>query len=49
MICSEDELGLATERASGILRLEEFFFSDTLKKQLGKPFYDLEIDIPGLH
>lgn len=48
MICSDDELGLAEDRASGILELEKLFDEKILESHLGKPFYDLEINIPGI-
>ncbi|MFA6091203.1 MAG: phenylalanine--tRNA ligase subunit beta, partial [Candidatus Gracilibacteria bacterium] len=47
MICSEDELGLQEERASGIMTLENHFSESLLASKLGTPFYDLEISIPG--
>ena len=34
MICSDDELGLASERAAGIMRLDDFFSTSVLESQL---------------
>lgn len=48
MICSLDELGLASERAAGILPLEEIFSEDYLESKLGTPFYELAVSIPGI-
>lgn len=45
MICSEDELWFQEERASGIMRLENYFSVEILKKHIWKPFNELEIDI----
>jgi phenylalanyl-tRNA synthetase beta chain len=48
MICSDDELGLATERAEGIMNLEEHWDADTLETMLGKSFFDLTLPFVGL-
>lgn len=48
MICSDDELGLATERAEGIMNLEEHWNKDVLEKMLGKSFFDLTLPFVGL-
>jgi len=48
MICSLDELGLASERAAGILPLEEIFSQDYLESKLGTPFFELTVAIPGI-
>lgn len=47
MICSEDELGLQEERATGIMVLENHFPESLLQSKLGTPFYDLELSVPG--
>ncbi|MCK9272172.1 phenylalanine--tRNA ligase subunit beta [Candidatus Gracilibacteria bacterium] len=47
MICSEDELGFQEDRAPGIMKLEEIFDEKILESNLGKPFFDLEIELPG--
>lgn len=43
MICSDDELGLATERAEGIMILEEHWNTETLESMIGKSFFDLTL------
>ena len=48
MICSIDELGLASERAEGILQLEESFSEEYLESKLGTPFFELSVSIPGI-
>jgi len=48
MICSDDELGLASERATGILGLDALFGATVLENQLGRPFFDLQVEIPGI-
>lgn len=48
MICSDDELGLASERAEGIMILEEHWDKDTLEKMIGKSFFDLTLPFPGI-
>lgn len=48
MICSLDELGLQSERAEGIFRLEEKYGEDLLESRLGTPFGELPLEIPGL-
>lgn len=47
MICSDDELGLATERAEGILILETLWDESTLSQMLGHSFFDLTLPFPG--
>lgn len=47
MICSEDELGLATERAEGILKLETILDEKTLAAKVGTSFWQLEFALPG--
>ena len=46
MICSDDELGLATERAEGIMILENTWDSELLEKMVGQSFYDLTLPFP---
>lgn len=48
MICSMDELGLVTDRAPGIMRLEEYFSEALLEAKLGTAFFELELSIPGI-
>lgn len=48
MICSDDELGLASERAEGIMILEEMWDEDTLENMLGRSFFELELSFPGI-
>jgi phenylalanyl-tRNA synthetase beta chain len=48
MICSDDELGLATERSEGIMILESIWEEDILEKMLGKSFFDLTVPFPGI-
>ncbi|MDD2487687.1 MAG: phenylalanine--tRNA ligase subunit beta [Candidatus Gracilibacteria bacterium] len=48
MICSEDELGFQEERAPGIMILENIFDEKVLENQIGKPFFDLTVSIPGI-
>lgn len=47
MICSDDELGLASERSDGIMILERYWDPDMLESQLGTPFFDLTVSFPG--
>lgn len=47
MICSDDELGLATERAEGIMILEEHWNPEILEAMLGKSFFDLTLPFVG--
>ena len=47
MICSDDELGLATERAEGIMILEEHWNPDVLEAMLGQSFFDLTLPFVG--
>jgi phenylalanyl-tRNA synthetase beta chain len=47
MICSDDELGLTTERAEGIMILESIWEENILEKMLGKSFFDLTLPFPG--
>ena len=47
MICSDDELGLATERAEGIMILEENWEVEMLESMIGKSFFDLTLPFPG--
>ncbi len=47
MICSLDELGLQSDRAEEIFSLETVWDEDTLSKNLGKPFGELTLTIPG--
>lgn len=47
MICSEDELGFQEDRAPGIMILENIFSEKELDNNLWKPFFDLEIEVPG--
>jgi len=51
MICSADELEITDARNEhdGILKLEDHFDVATLEQHIGKPFFDLEISLPGLH
>jgi tRNA-binding EMAP/Myf-like protein len=46
MICSDDELGLASERSEGIMILEDIWDENTLEKMLGKSFFDLTLPFP---
>lgn len=48
MICSLDELGLQSERAEGIFRLEEAYSEAFLETRLGTPFGELPLQIPGI-
>jgi len=48
MICSVDELGLAGGRAEGIMVLEEIWDVAYLESRVGKPFFDLMLDFPGI-
>ena len=48
MICSDDELGLATEHAEGILILETIWDASLLEKMVGKSFFDLTLPFPGI-
>jgi phenylalanyl-tRNA synthetase beta chain len=47
MICSDDELGLASERSEGIMILEKIWDEKTLESMLGKSFFDLTLPFPG--
>lgn len=47
MICSDDELGLASERAEGILILETIWEESLLEGMLGASFFDLTLPFPG--
>ena len=47
MICSDDELGLATERAEGIMILEEHWTPEVLESILGQSFFDLTLPFVG--
>lgn len=47
MICSDDELGLASERAEGILILETIWEESVLERMLGTSFFDLTLPFPG--
>jgi phenylalanyl-tRNA synthetase beta chain len=47
MICSLDELGLQTDRAEGIFPLETVWSDEILEKNLGKPFGQLSLTLPG--
>ncbi len=49
MICSDDELGLATERSEGIMILEEHWDTDVLESMIGKSFFDLTLSFPGMN
>lgn len=49
MICSIDELGLASERAEGIMILEEYWDEKILEESIGTSFFDLKITTPWLH
>lgn len=49
MICSDDELGLASERAEGIMNLEEHWNKDMLENMLGKSFFDLTLPFVGMN
>lgn len=46
MICSDDELGLASDRAEGIMILEEHWDQATLEDHIGKSFFDLCTEFP---
>lgn len=48
MICSDDELGLATERAEGIMVLEHTWKSEELENMIGKSFFDLALPFVGI-
>ncbi len=48
MICSDDELGLASGEADGIMILEQIWDSLLLESMIGRSFYDLEISLPGI-
>lgn len=47
MICSEDELGLASDRAEGILKLEDIFDEKILAGKIGTSFWQLEFTLPS--
>ena len=47
MICSDDELGLASERAEGIMILESTWDESSLESMIGKSFFDLTLPFPG--
>lgn len=47
MICSQDELGLQSERAEGIFPLETVWNEEILQQSLGKPFGSLALEVPG--
>jgi phenylalanyl-tRNA synthetase beta chain len=47
MICSDDELGLATERAEWIMILEEHWDTNLLESMIGQSFFDLTLPFPG--
>ncbi len=47
MICSDDELGLATERAEGIMILEQYWNEILLESMIGASFFDLTLPFPG--
>lgn len=49
MICSDDELWLATERSEGIMNLEEHWDRETLESMLGKSFFDLTLPFVGMN
>ena len=49
MICSDDELGLATERSEGIMILEEQWNTEILESMIGKSFFDLHLPFPGMN
>jgi phenylalanyl-tRNA synthetase beta chain len=46
MICGADEIGMSTEKSSGIMMLEETWNEDILEKMLGKSFFDLTLPFP---
>lgn len=48
MICSDDELGLASELSDGIMILEQIWNTSMLEKMVGKSFYDLALNFPGI-
>lgn len=47
MICSLDELGLQADRAEGIFPLETVWDEKILEKNIGKPFGELSLSLPG--
>jgi phenylalanyl-tRNA synthetase beta chain len=48
MICSDDELGLATERSEGIMILEEIWDEKRLESMVGESFFDLTLPFVGI-
>ncbi len=46
MICSDDELGLASVRAEGIMILEQLWDTDLLESMIGQSFFDLTLPFP---
>lgn len=48
MICSDDELGLVSERAEGILVLENIWDTSVLEEMIGKSFFDLTLPFPWI-
>lgn len=49
MICAEDEIGLVSDRADGILELENFWDESLLENNLGKSVFNLSIDFIGIN
>lgn len=47
MICAEDEIGLVSTRADGIMELEKFYDEDYLESMIGKSFFDLTFEFLG--
>lgn len=48
MICGDNEIGLVTEVAAGIMILEEIWDEKMLEKMVGKSVFDLSLDFPGI-
>lgn len=48
MICGDNEIGLVSEVAAGIMILEEIWDEKFLETMVGKSVFDLSIDFPGI-
>jgi phenylalanyl-tRNA synthetase beta chain len=46
MICGDDEIGLSSTEATGIMILERDWTTDVLESMIGKSFFDLHISLP---
>ena len=47
MICGADEIGMSTEKSTGIMILEDTWDEKVLEKSLGNSFFDLTLPFPG--